>query len=91
MANTTTSPSHTQRRALLQAAAGLAAASTLGVHSMAIAAGATKPAATGNPGDFDFLSGNWNIKNRQLKNGAWESFDGEATFVLLVPGRVARW
>jgi hypothetical protein len=71
--------SDTQRRALLQAAAGLAAAGSLGLHSTASATGAAKPPASGKPGDFDFLSGNWKIKNRQHKNGAWESFDGEAT------------
>ncbi len=69
----TTSASDTQRRALLQAAAGLAAAGPLVLPSAASAA------ANGKAGDFDFLSGNWNIKNRQLKNGAWDSFDSEAT------------
>lgn len=87
MSNTTASAtSDTQRRTLLQAAAGLAAVSTLGVHSMASATAANRPAATGKPGDFDFLSGNWKIKNRQLKNGAWESFDGEATVQGILAG-----
>ena len=77
MSNTTTA-SEPQRRALLQAAAGLAAAGSLALPFAASAA-AAKPAATGKLGDFDFLSGNWKIKNRQLKNGAWDSFDSEAT------------
>lgn len=70
--------SDTQRRVLLQAAAGLATTGSLALPATASAA-AVKPAATGKPGDFDFLSGNWKIKNRQHKNGVWESFDGEAT------------
>ena len=78
--------SDTQRRTLLRAAAGLAAASSLGVHGNATAAGATRARATGEPGDFDFLSGNWKIKNRQRKNGAWESFDGEATVHAILAG-----
>ena len=66
MPNNTTA-SDTQRRALLQAAAGLAAAGSLATPSTASASTA-KPAATGKLGDFDFMSGNWKIKNRQLKN-----------------------
>lgn len=35
----------------------------------------------GKPGDFDFLSGEWRIRNRQPKpkSGGWIEFDGEAT------------
>jgi hypothetical protein len=40
---------------------------------------ANSPAATGKPGDFDFLSGSWKIKHQQLKNGEWDLFEGEAT------------
>ncbi|MES2947423.1 MAG: hypothetical protein V4858_02670 [Pseudomonadota bacterium] len=69
----------TQRRTLLQAAAGLATAAHLGVQAATTSITAAKPAATGKPGDFDFLAGEWKIKNRQLKNGSWEVFDGEAT------------
>lgn len=72
-----------QRRALLQMAAGLATAGSAGLSQAASAA----PAATGKPGDFNFLSGEWKIKNRQLqKNGQWESFDGEATVHGLLAG-----
>jgi hypothetical protein len=62
-------PAPVQRRSVLQITAGLAAAGSAVFSS----------APTGQPGDFDFLSGEWTIKNRQLKAGAWASFDGEAT------------
>jgi hypothetical protein len=65
------------RRALLQMLAGTAPATQLGVSSAKAAA--RQPAATAKPGDFDFLSGNWKIKNRRLKDKAWDEFDGEAT------------
>jgi hypothetical protein len=66
-----------QRRAILQIGAGLAA--TAGAGLQPAQAGGAPPAATGKPGDFDFLSGEWTIHNRQLKNGNWETFDSEAT------------
>ncbi len=65
------------RRDLLKAMAGLAAFSQLGV--LTATAAAIPPAATGKPGDFDFLSGNWKIKNRRLKGTEWDEFDSEAT------------
>ncbi|UUZ55303.1 hypothetical protein LP419_05830 [Massilia sp. H-1] len=40
---------------------------------------AITPAASGQAGDFDFLSGSWKIKHQQLKDGKWDLFDGEAT------------
>ena len=70
-------PDDAQRRSVLQIAAGLAAAGSAALQGAQAAPAA--PAPTGKPGDFDFLSGEWTIKNRQLKNGAWDSFDGEAT------------
>lgn len=85
MSNSNTTASDTQRRALLQAAAGLAAAGSLVAPSVA-STGAAKPAATGKPGDFDFLSGHWKIKNRQRKKGVWESFEGEATVYGILAG-----
>lgn len=71
-----------QRRTLLQMAAGLAA--TAGPSSFGAAAAA--PAATGKAGDFDFLSGQWKINNRRLKDGAWDLFDGQATVVGILRG-----
>lgn len=76
------------RRNLLQAAAAtLAAAGPLSLGSAKAAS--QPPAATGKPGDFDFLSGEWRIKNRQRKNGVWESFEGEATVFGILAGRAS--
>lgn len=44
------------------------------------------PAPTGKPGDFDFLSGEWRIKHRFLKEGQWDQFEGEATVFGLLGG-----
>lgn len=79
-----TDPSDTQRRLLLQAAAGLAAVGQLGVSTASAAP--HKPVATGNAGEFDFLSGNWTIKHRQKKDGKWDVFDGEATVLGILGG-----
>ena len=65
------------RRDLLKAVAGMAAATQLAT-SVAHAA-ASKPQPTGKPGDFDFLTGEWKIKNRRFRDNAWDTFDGEAT------------
>ena len=70
-------PTDVQRRAVLQISAGLAAAGAAGLASAAT--GAVPPAATGRAGDFDFLSGEWKIRNRQKKGDAWDEFDSEAT------------
>jgi hypothetical protein len=75
---------NTYRRTLLQIVAGLAGASQAGLASAATAV--TKPAATGKPGDFDFLTGQWKIQNRRLKGGAWDSFDGEASVIGILGG-----
>lgn len=72
----------TQRRAVLQLSAGLIAAGAGTAVQSADApaiAKAVPPAPTGKPGDFDFLSGEWKIKNRQRKGDGWDTFDGEAT------------
>lgn len=80
------------RRALLQAAAGMAIAGA--VDSAAAqdatakkkeeakpkAAESAKPKAEGKVGDFNFLAGEWRINHRRLKSpGEWDEFKGEAT------------
>ena len=45
----------------------------------------------GSPRDFDFLAGDWNIKNRQLKqrnigSSDWDEFDARQTAWLLLDG-----
>jgi hypothetical protein len=79
--------SDTQRRNLLQAAASLAAVGSLGMDTAL--AGAAKPLANGKPGDFDFLNGEWKIKNRRMKDQAWDTFDGEATVTSILEGKVS--
>ncbi len=73
-----------QRRALLQFAAGIAVAAPLGLGPAHAAA--RQPAANGKAGDFAFLSGQWRIKNRRLKDGVWDAFDGEASVVGILGG-----
>lgn len=79
-----TNPSDMQRRVLLQVAAGMATMGPLGLGSASAAP--QKPVATGKAGDFDFLSGHWHIKHRQLKDGKWDLFDGEATVFGILDG-----
>jgi hypothetical protein len=44
----------------------------------------------GKPGDFDFLQGDWKIRNRQRKvNGGWIEFDGESTCRTILKGVVS--
>ena len=80
----TNKPSDLQRRTLLQVAAGMAAVSQLGLNTAN--AGTVKPAATGAAGDFDFLSGNWKIKHRKLKDKKWDQFEGEASVCGILGG-----
>ena len=77
-------PTDVQRRAVLQMSAGLVAAGQAAL-SPAFAS-AKPPPATGKPGDFDFLSGQWKIKHRQLKKAVWDEFEGEATVVGILGG-----
>ena len=72
----TSTPADFQRRTVLQMAAGIAASQMLSVPAKAAA---TKPAPTAKPGDFDFLAGEWKIRNKRLIQGAWTTFDGEST------------
>ncbi len=73
------------RRALLRMAAGLAAGGVLG-SAVRTRAAAVPPAATGRPGDFDFLTGEWTIRHRRRKGDAWDLFGGEATVVGVLGG-----
>lgn len=82
-------PSDAQRRAVLQLTAGLAAAAPLLAQAQATPSALPPlppPPPTGRPGDFDFLTGQWLIHNRQWKNGAWDTFEGEATVHGLLGG-----
>lgn len=87
-----------RRRALfLQAAAGLGAAGGAAGASGVVSAGTSAgvptpnppapPVRPGQPGDFDFLTGEWRIANRRPKpEGGWEEFPGEATVTRLLNG-----
>lgn len=75
------------RREVLKAAVGLAALAQLGVSTAKAAS--IPPAATGKPGDFDFLSGEWRIRNRRLKGGLWDEFESEATVYGILKGVVS--
>lgn len=74
-----------ERRDVLRAALGVAAAASLG----AAALGQTPPAATGKRGDFDFLTGEWKIANRWLGPEGWLEFPGEATVRSLLEGAIS--
>lgn len=75
------------RRTLLQVLAG-AGAATLFPAGPARAA-AKPPTANGKAGDFDFLTGNWKIKNRRRKGKEWDEFNGEATVTAILGGLVS--
>jgi hypothetical protein len=77
-----------QRRTILGASAAVGAALIAGT---AKAQTSTPPApaapANGQPGDFDFLSGEWRIHHRYREaNGTWIEFDGEATVHPIIGG-----
>lgn len=69
----------------------LSSAGALLTMTQATAQG-TSPASTlptppqGNPGDFDFLTGEWRIHNRFRENGTWIEFPGEATVMPVMGG-----
>lgn len=56
-------------------------------------AAAKKGVVTGKGlGDFDFLTGEWTIKNRRLKDGTkdvWEEFEGGATVHRVMKGQAS--
>lgn len=70
------------RRTVLQAAATLAAAG----GAMRAGKATAGDGHTNNPGDFDFLAGEWAIANRRLKDGAWDEFGSEATVWSILGG-----
>ena len=83
---------NTTRRQLLQAAsAALIAEPVLALPGEppldAIPALPAKP-TPGKAGDFDFLTGEWKIRNWRLPAGAtaWDQFDGEATVHRILGG-----
>ena len=77
-------PSDSQRRTLLQVVASMAAVGQFGISPASAAT--TSPAASGAAGDFDFLSGSWKIKHRQLKDNKWDLFEGEASVFAILGG-----
>lgn len=44
------------------------------------------PSPKGNPGDFDFLTGEWRIHNKFLEKDKWIEFPGEATVRPILKG-----
>lgn len=73
------------RRSLLQTVAGLALAPMVAQAPAATSGDEALPIpgpAPGRAGEFDFLTGEWRIRHRRLKDPArdeWDHFDGEAT------------
>lgn len=43
----------------------------------------------GEPGQFDFLQGEWRIRHRRLRGSEWDDFDGEATCWSILAGVVS--
>lgn len=50
---------------------------------------AGQPSASGVAGDFNFLDGEWKIRNRRLQEGSWDEFEGEATVHSILNGLVS--
>jgi hypothetical protein len=73
------------RRTLLQAAlAAGALTAPAGAHAQTASSGKK---AAGKPGDFDFLTGEWKIRNRRTKkDGGVDEFDGEASVYGILSG-----
>lgn len=79
------------RRNVMKSGAAIAAGIVIG------GLGAAEPSALstedetnpGEPGDFDFLAGEWRIAHRRLKSPAdamWDEFEGEATCWTILGG-----
>ncbi len=78
-----------ERRLFLQLAAASAIPSAVLTSTVAAA---QAPAPSSAVTDFDFLAGEWRIKNRRLKKAGtndWDEFDGEATVHRLLNGVVS--
>lgn len=78
-----TNDSGVERRAVLQLAAGVAASSIIAPIARAAL---PSPQATGKATDFDFLAGDWNIHNRQVKDGKWIEYPGASTVRRILGG-----
>lgn len=80
------------RRLLIKGATGIVVAglvSNLSVFGADAMTSEKMGEGEGKPGDFDFLAGEWTIKNRRRKqNGVdeWDEFDGEATCWTILDG-----
>lgn len=77
----------TDRRDMIKTTAALALAS-VALNATALRASCVA-LGNGKPGDFNFLAGEWKIKNRRLKNkdrNEWDEFDGEATCWTILNG-----
>lgn len=75
------------RRSLLSSVAALAVAQVaLPLAHADPGGGAAAPAPAAQPGDFDFLTGEWRIRHRRLVDGQWDTFAGEASCWSLLGG-----
>jgi len=83
--------------ASLAAGAGASAPALAAQPAAALAEGEVQPGPAmtrgpvvqrtpGRPGDFDFLTGRWHIRNHRRRDGGWDHFDGEASCVGLLDG-----
>jgi hypothetical protein len=71
-----------ERRTIIALSAGALMSS---LTPIAVAA-AINPAPVGKPGDFDFLTGEWRIRNKFREGEKWIEFSAEATVVGILGG-----
>lgn len=71
------------RRTILGSAAGFAIAQVVAQQAAAAPAPSTAPS---DGGDFAFLTGEWKIRHKRLRDGKWDEFGGEATVYSLLGG-----